>query len=225
MPELVSVERPHPTTAVVTLRRADKRNALSIQLRNELADALDALADEPELKVVVITGDGAVFSAGFDLREFDRAFEDEEYAALLWTSSDRYHRRVATFPLPTIAAVNGPAIAGGMDLAVLCDFRVADETAVFSHPEYTFGDVVYTPLADLVGGAWARELCMTGRAVDAQEALRIRLVNAVVPTGHALEEALRLAATIALGPRANLARTKAKALARGALPRGGTLDL
>jgi enoyl-CoA hydratase len=207
------------------MQRPDKKNALSIQLRDEIADALDDLLHDEELKVVVITGAGDVFSAGFDLREFDRALADEDFAALLWTSSDRYHLRVAGFPLPTIAAVNGPAIAGGMDLAVLCDFRVAADTAVFSHPEYTFGDVVYTPLADLVGGAWARELCMTGRAVDAREAESIRLVNRVAPAGEVVAASLELAATIAAGPRANLMRTKAKARNRGALPDGGTLDL
>jgi enoyl-CoA hydratase len=225
MPELISVTRPQEATALLTLERPDKKNALSIQLRDELADALDDLLDDEELKVVVVTGAGDVFSAGFDLREFDAAFADEAVAARLWASSDRYHRRVATFPLPTIAAVNGPAIAGGMDLAVLCDLRVASETAVFSHPEYTFGDVIYTPLADLVGGAWARELCLTGASLGAQEALAIRLVNRVVPPADVVSTALELAATIALGPRANLSRTKAKAIARAVLPDGGTLDL
>ena len=73
------------------------------------------------------------------------------------------------FPLPTVAAVNGPALAGGFDLAVLCDLRVAATTARFAHPERTFGDVVYGPLHDLVGGAVARELCFTGRVVDATD--------------------------------------------------------
>lgn len=225
MPELIIVDRPQAHTALVTLARPDKKNALSVQLRDELSDALDELALVEDVKVVVITGQGDVFSAGFDLREFDRAFEDEEFAALLWASSDRYHRRIASVPVPVIAAVNGPAIAGGMDLAVLCDLRVAASTATFAHPEYSFGDVVYTPLADLVGGAWARELCLTGHALDAHDALAIRLVNRVVETHELLDEALRLAATIAVAPRANLVRTKAKAQRRGALPEGGTLDL
>jgi enoyl-CoA hydratase len=225
MPDLITIERPQAHTALVTLTRADKKNALSIQLRDELSEALDDLAADEDIKVVVLTGQGDVFSAGFDLREFDRAFEDEEFARLLWASSDRHHRRVASMPVPLIAAVNGPAIAGGMDLAVLCDLRVASTTATFAHPEYSFGDVVYTPLADLVGGAWARELCLTGHALDAHDALTIRLVNRVVEPGVLLEEALGLAATIAVAPRANLVRTKAKALHRGALPDGGTLDL
>jgi enoyl-CoA hydratase len=225
MADLVTVTRPQEATALLSLQRPEAKNALSIQVRDEIADALDGLADDPELKVLVVTGAGDVFSAGFDLKEFDRAFTDEAYARELWGSSDRYHYRLADFPLPTIAAVNGPALAGGFDLAVLCDLRVASETTFFSHPEYSFGDVVYTPLADLVGGAWARELCFTGRRVDAAEALTIGLLNRVVPSGAVVRSALELAATIAVAPRANLVRTKAKAIARRALPRTGTLDL
>lgn len=225
MPDFVAVTRPRDAVAVLTLQRSQAKNALSIQVRDEIADALDELARDGTVKVLVITGAGDVFCAGFDLKEFDRAFVDEVYAAELWASSDRYHYAVASFPLPTIAALNGPAIAGGLDLAVLCDLRVASETATFSHPEYAFGDVVYTPLADLVGGAWARELCFTGRKLGAPEAHTIGLVNRVVPSEEVLPTALDLAETIARGPRENLARTKAKAVARSALPRTGTLDL
>lgn len=223
MAETVTVAHPQEGTALVTIERPEKRNALSIQVREELADALDGLLHDDELRVVVLTGSGPVFSAGFDLGEFDRAMHDEDFASLLWASSDRYHHRVATYPLPTVAAVNGPAVGGGFDLAVLCDLRVANGTAVFAHPEYAFGDVVYTPLADVVGGARARELCLTGRAVDAHEALSIGLVTEIAD--DVVEAALALAARIAIAPRANLMRTKAKALAHGALPEGGTLNL
>jgi enoyl-CoA hydratase/carnithine racemase len=225
MPEFVTVTRPQEATALLTLRRPEAKNALSIQVRDEISAALDELADDEGLKVLVLTGTGDVFCAGFDLGEFDRAFTDEEYAAALWASSDRYHYRLAGFPLPTIAALNGPALAGGFDLAVLCDLRVASETTFFSHPEHAFGDVVYTPLADLVGGARARELCFTGRSIDAAEALSIGLVNRVVPAAAVVETALELATTVAVAPRASLIRTKAKAVARSALPSTGTLDL
>lgn len=225
MADLVHTDLPADGVARVTIDRADKKNALSIAVREELSDALDALSDDESTRVVIISATGNVFSAGFDLREFDRAFEDEAFAERLWASSDRYHRRVASVPVPTVAAVNGPAIAGGFDLAALCDFRVASATATFSHPEYTFGDVVYSPIHDLVGGAWARELCITGRVLDAQEAHEIRLVNEVVAPDAVQAATLDLAARIALGPRANLIRTKAKASARGTLPEDGTLDL
>src|SRR5262249_31635794 len=166
--------------ATLTLNRPDKRNALSVELRDAISDALDDLVDDDAVKAVVITGNGPVFSAGFDLSEFERAASDDGFGRELWASSDRYHETVLHFPLPTVAAVNGAALAGGFDLAVLCDLRIASTTARFAHPERTFGDVVYGPLHDLVGGAVARELVLTGRSVDAAEALTLHLVSAVV---------------------------------------------
>jgi enoyl-CoA hydratase len=211
---------------VLTLDRPERKNALSIALRDEVSDTLDELERDDDLKVVVLTGAGDVFSAGFDLKEFDRAFADEQFAEQLWASSDRFHHRVLAFPLPTIAAVNGLALAGGFDLAVLCDLRIASTTARFAHPEQSFGDVVYGPLHDLVGGAIARELCMTGRSVDADEALRLHLVSSVVPPDELLPTARSLAQQIAAAPRANLVRTKAKALRRAAIdPTTATLEL
>src|SRR5207249_2198098 len=171
MSPFLLVDRPSDGVARLTLDRPDKRNALSIALRNEISDALDGLADDERVRCVVITGAGSTFSAGFDLGEFESS--DPDVQAAIWESSDRYHHTVLCFPLPTIAAVNGPALAGGFDLAVMCDIRIAATTARFAHPEREFGDVVYAPLHDLVGGAVARELCLTGRAVDAAEALRL----------------------------------------------------
>ena len=147
----------------LTLNRPEKRNALSIELREAISDALDALAGDDGVKVVIVTGAGDVFCAGFDLREFER-MDEPEIADRLWPSSDRYHRACVDFPLPMIAAVNGPALAGGFDLAVMCDIRIASPKAAFSHPEISFGDVVYGPLHDLVGGAVARDLCLRGDA-------------------------------------------------------------
>jgi enoyl-CoA hydratase len=112
-----------------------------------------------------------------------------------------------------------------MDLAVMCDLRVASTTASFSHPEYTFGDVVYGPLRDLVGGARARELCMTGRVLDAQEALAIGLVNAVVEPDRVIDRALEMAGAVAAAPRAMLLRTKEKVLRQSGVVAGATLDL
>ena len=226
MAELLRLDRPDPAIAVLTLERSERKNALSIALRDAISDALDELEHEEQLKVIVITGAGSVFSAGFDLSEFDRAFEDPAYSGELWASSDRYHQRVLQFPLPIVAAVNGPALGGGFDLAVLCDLRVASSSARFAHPEYAFADVVYGPLHDLVGGALARELCMTGRNVDADEALAIHLVSAVVAPDDLLGHAVDVARTIAVAPRENLMRTKAKALRfAGNDPATATLDL
>ena len=220
---VLSVER-SGAVATLTLDRAERKNALSIELRDAISDTLDALVTDEGISCVVFTGRGDVFSAGFDLREFERAAGDEAFAQGLWASSDRYHRAVLEFPLPTVAAVNGPAIGGGMDLAVMCDLRVGAHEAWFAHPEYTFGDVVYGPLHDLIGGAMARELCMTGRRVDADEALAIRLVNQVVARAELPAATAALTDRICAAPRQFLARTKGKALRRAGTG-GATLDL
>jgi len=212
--------------AILTLNRPERRNALSISLRNAISDALDELALDEALRAVVITGRGSVFSAGFDLGEFETAANDPAFADTLWMSSDRYHRTMLHFPLPTVAALNGPAIAGGFDLAVLCDLRIAAPTARFAHPERKFGDVVYGPLHDLVGGAVARELTMGGRELDADEALGVHLVGRVVPAGELLAEAIAAAERIAEAPRDVLIRLKAKALrCAGHDPATPTLEL
>ncbi|HUF85555.1 MAG TPA: enoyl-CoA hydratase/isomerase family protein [Acidimicrobiia bacterium] len=221
MAELIKVDGPTDNVARLTLDRAEKKNALSIQLRDEMSDALDALAGDGAVKVVVITGAGDVFSAGFDLKEF----EQPERADELWKSSDRWHGTLLRFPLPLVAAVNGPALAGGFDLAVMCDIRVATETARFAHPEITFGDVVFGPLHDLVGGAVARELCFTGRVVEAPEAKELGLVSSVVAPGELMAEVASLTDHIVRAPRDVLLRTKAKAIRRAAVVQENTLDL
>ena len=226
MAELVHVARAVESgSAVVTIQRPEKKNALSIAVRDAISDALDELADDEGTKVVIITGQGDVFSAGFDLKEF----EQPELADELWASSDRFHRRVLDFPLPTIAAVNGPALAGGFDLAVMCDLRIASTTARFAHPESTFTQTVYGPLHDLVGGAVARDLCFTGRSIDAQEALALRVVNQVVAPDQLLAEAQARAAAIARTPRDILLVMKQKVLRRARVALGtelgATLDL
>ena len=212
--------------AVLTLNRPKKRNALSIRLRDAISDALDGLANDEAMKCVVITGAGPIFSAGFDLSEFPRAAEDEEYSRTLWASSDRYHDAVLRFPLPTIASLNGAALAGGFDLAILCDLRIASTTARFAHPERTFGDVVYGPLHDLVGGAVARDLTIGGRELTAEQALAVHLVNEVVEPDALADATRATVARVCAAPRDVLMRTKAKALRRaGFFSESPTLDL
>jgi len=219
--DIVVRTEPADGVAMLTLNRADKKNALSIALRDELSDALDAVAGDEAVKTVVVTGAGDVFSAGFDLREF----QQPELNDRLWASSDRFHATVLQFPVPLVAAINGPAIAGGFDLAVMCDLRVAVDTARFSHPEIEFGDVVYGPLHDIVGGGLARELCFTGRALDAQEAKTLGLVSSVVPATALMDEVTRYTGMILRAPREVLVRTKAKAIRRAAAVTRDTLDL
>jgi enoyl-CoA hydratase len=225
MPIRLHVTEPDLGVVTITLDRPDKRNALSVAMRDELTATLSELAADETAKVAIVTGAGSTFCAGFDLAEFDQAAADEEFARTLWDSSDRFHRAVVEFPLPLVAAVNGPAIAGGFDLAVMCDLRVVADTARFSHPEIAFGDVVYGPLHDLVGGAVARELCLTGRVIDAAEAHRLGVATRVVPAAELLTAAAEVAAAIAAAPREVLLRTKAKIQRRAGITPGSTLDL
>lgn len=210
--QFVSVSAQGDGVATLTLDNPGKKNALSIAVRDQVSSALDVLAVDAAVRVVVITGAGDIFSSGFDLAEFGST--DPVVRQALWPSSDRFHHTVLRFPLPTIAAVNGPAIAGGFDLATLCDIRVAADTATFAHPEQRFADVLYQPLRELVGGAAARYLTLSGRTVDATEALRLGLVSAVLPRHELAAAAHELALDIARGPRDALMRTKAKALRR-----------
>jgi enoyl-CoA hydratase len=223
-PELLTTG-PVDGVATLTMNRPAKRNALSISLRDAVGDALTVLAGDDALRTLIITGAGPVFSAGFDLGELEAAATDADLSETLWASSDRYHQAMLDFPFPIVAAVNGPALAGGFDLAVMCDIRVAADTARFAHPEIRFGDVVYGPLHDLVGGAVARDLCLTGRSVDAAEAFRLHLVSRVVPLPELSAAATETATSIASAPRDVLIRTKAKARRRAGTAPGPTLDL
>jgi enoyl-CoA hydratase len=225
MPENILVSNVHDGTVAITLNRPHKKNALSIALRDEVSIALDSLAADPGVKVVVITGTGDVFSAGFDLSEFQTAAQEPAFHQRLWASSDRFHQTCINFPLPLIAAVNGPAIAGGFDLATMCDIRVAAPEARFSHPEIAFGQVIYSLLHDLVGAAVARELCLTGREVKADEALALGVVNRVVPRDRLMDEVMTMAAMITRSPREVVMSTKAKIIARAGIAKAGTLDL
>jgi enoyl-CoA hydratase/carnithine racemase len=219
---LISVTGPDQAgVATLRLQRPKKRNALSIALRDEMSDALESLGVDDDLRVLVITGGDEVFCAGFDLDEFAVA----DLADELWASSDRWHRDLLTFPLPTVAAVGGAALGGGFDLAVMCDVRLASDTAQFAHPEHRFSQVVYGPLHDLVGGAAARDLALTGRAVDADEARTLGLVSRVVPPGELLDEAMAVAHEIAGAPRDILLQMKAKILRRAGVRPDATLDL
>jgi len=192
--ELVIVEK-EGNVAILTLNREKKRNTLSVELRKQLTDALAKLAKDDEVKVVILTGKGRVFSAGFDTSEFMSLTPEKMQA--FFEASWQYHLDVMTFPKPLIAALNGPAVAGGLDLALMCDFRIASETAFFQHPEIKFGVTpLYTLLRSVVGDGLARDLSFTGRRIDANEALRIGLVNKVASADKVLEEAKAYAAQI-----------------------------
>ncbi|MGZ4140872.1 MAG: enoyl-CoA hydratase/isomerase family protein, partial [Actinomycetota bacterium] len=169
--EFLTLGRDGPV-ATVMLNRPEKRNALSRGLRAEIARVFGELAGDDSVSVVILTGAGSVFCAGFDLSEFDQSGD----VAAHFTEDDNpvvFHTALGTFDKPIVGAINGPALAGGFDVACQCDVRIGADTAVFGHPEIKFGaPTMFTQLSYIVGGAIARDLALTGRRIDAAEALR-----------------------------------------------------
>jgi enoyl-CoA hydratase len=172
-------------------------------MRDAISDTLDQWAADDQVRVVVLTGTGSTFCAGFDLTEFAKP----DLARTIRDSSRRYHLAAWGFAKPMIAAINGAALGGGFDLALLCDIRIAAPDAVFAHPEIKFGaPPLFTPLQWIVGAGIARDLCLTGRKIDAAEAHRIGLVNTIAD--NVLQEAMATARVIAEAPQAALEATK-----------------
>jgi enoyl-CoA hydratase/carnithine racemase len=164
--------------ATVTLNRPDKRNALSIELRRELAEAFDRAGADAGVSVVVVTGAGTAFCAGMDRSQFGG---DDANREALYESTTRLFDSLARVPVPTIAAVNGPALGGGSALAALCDVRLAAPTATFGHPEISFGVPPSYAALLLLGlpDQLAREFAFTGRIAGAEEALALGIVRGI----------------------------------------------
>lgn len=186
-------------SAVVTISRPDKLNALNRATLGELAMALGAAADDEGVKAVVITGAGEkAFVAGADIAEITRldAASGREFALF----GQGVYRGVETLPKPVIAAVNGFALGGGCELAMACHIRIASENAQFGQPEVNLGVIAgyggTQRMARLVGKGRALEMLLTGDRVDARRAYEMGLVNAVVPLQDLLAKALELAAKI-----------------------------
>ena len=199
------------SVATITLNRPDKRNAVSFQLVNELLAALDEI-EKSSTQVVILTGAGKAFCAGMDLEELksllgkthDENVKDSSRMAGLF-------RRLYEFPLPTIAAVNGAAIAGGTGLATMCDFTLAVPEAKFGYTEVRIGFVpaiVSSILVWQVGHKIARDLLLTGRLFDAAEAYRLGLVNEVVAPEKLLPRARELAGQLVENSPSSLRATK-----------------
>ena len=197
MAELIRIERRGPT-CVLTLEREQKLNAISGAMERELCAALDDSAVR-ETACVVITGGERVFSAGADVTEFrglDPAAIDAWYAG-----SGDFPERVADLPQPTFAAISGYCLGGGFELALACDFRIAEQGAIFGLPEVGLGILPSSGgtyrLVRIVGPARAKELILLRERIDASEAHRLGVVTEVVDPGHALESALSHARRLA----------------------------
>jgi len=216
--EYVLVER-DGATAVVTLNNPKALNALKRQMLRELSDALRELGGDPSVRAIVLTGSGEkAFAAGADISEFGDLASPDEAA---WMA--RYGQSVTTLieslRVPVIVAVNGFALGGGCELAMAGDFRIASENAKFGQPEVNLGLIPgyggTQRTARLLGRGMALYLCLTGEMIDAQEALRIGLVQRVVPLPMLLDAAKTLAATIATKAPLAVAATK-RAIHQGA---------
>jgi methylglutaconyl-CoA hydratase len=197
--------------ATVTLNRPEKRNAMSFQLVDELLGALDEIEKSPT-QVVVLTGTGKAFCAGMDLDEL-KSLVGKTQVENIEDSSRMGHlfRRLYDFPRPTIAAVNGAAIAGGTGLATMCDFTLAVPEAKFGYTEVRIGFVpaiVSSILVWQVGHKIARDLLLTGRLFDASEARRLGLVNEVVPPERLRERARELAGQLLDNSPSSVRHTK-----------------
>jgi enoyl-CoA hydratase/carnithine racemase len=190
---LVELER-RGAVAVLRLAREEKLNAISTQMERELGDAL-AGEGVRSSACVVITGGQRVFSAGADVTEFSE--RDPAAISAYYRSTGDVYERVADLPQPTLAAISGYCLGGGLELALACDFRVADAGALFGLPEVEIGIVPSSGgtmrLVRAVGPARAKELILLRERVDAHDAHALGIVTEVVPDGRALERALELA--------------------------------
>jgi methylglutaconyl-CoA hydratase len=197
--------------ATATLNRADKRNAISYELIDDLIHALDEVKNSTA-RTLILTGAGKAFCSGMDLdnlkaligRTPEQNLEDSQTMVSLF-------RSLYEFPKPTIAAVNGAAIAGGTGLALLCDFTLAVPEAKFGYTEVCIGFVpaiVSTFLLRQVGEKIARDLLLTGRIFDAAEALKMGLINEIVPPDKLLNRARELAGQLAENSPLSLLHTK-----------------
>lgn len=199
------------SVATITLNRPEKRNAISFDLIDDLLRALDEV-EKSDAVVLILTGAGKAFCSGMDLdnlksllgRSAEQNLQDSQTMVQLF-------RSLYEFPTTTIAAVNGPAIAGGTGLALLCDFTLAVPEAKFGYTEVRIGFVpaiVSTFLLRQIGEKQARDLLLTGRLFDAQEAERLGLVREVVPTDQLMTRARELAALLMQNSPASLRATK-----------------
>jgi enoyl-CoA hydratase/carnithine racemase len=183
---------------VLTLNRPRKLNALSSALERELGEALTG-GEVRGSRCVVVVGAGRAFSAGADIGELSR--DDPEAIAAYYRETGDVYERLAALPQPTLAAVHGYCLGGGLELALACDFRIVEENAVFGLPEVALGILPSSGgthrLVRLVGPARAKELMLLRERFGAREALAWGLVTEVVPDGTALARGLELAAALA----------------------------
>jgi methylglutaconyl-CoA hydratase len=205
---------PRPPAVVITLNRADKRNALSRGLIAALTEAFQRAQSDSAARSVIVTGAGSVFCAGMDLAELQESLDKPKEATPVWDDALRLAKLfdlIYALPKPTIAAINGAAVAGGAGLVTVCDLALTVPEAKFGYTEVRRGLVAAMVMPHLlrhVGERAARQLLLTGELIDAAEALRTGLVNEVVPAANLHPRADALAKSLAEGGPHALAKTK-----------------
>lgn len=213
MSDLVLYET-RPPAALVTLHRADKRNALSRALISGLYEAFLRARDDAAVRCVILGAAGPVFCAGMDLAELQETLDTPKESTPVWDDALRLAKLydlIYTLAKPTIAVVQGAAVAGGAGLVTVCDLALAVPEAKFGYPEVRRGLVAAMVMPHLmrhVGERLARYLLLTGELIDAAEACRGGLINEIVPADRLLERALALGRALAEGGPQALATTK-----------------
>jgi methylglutaconyl-CoA hydratase len=203
-----------PPAALITLNRADKRNALSRELIAALAEAFTRARDDAAARCVILAAAGPVFCAGMDLAELQGSLDAPREASPVWDDAVRLARLydlIYALAKPTIAVVQGAAVAGGAGLVTVCDLALAVPEARFGYPEVRRGLVAAMVMPHLlrhVGERLARYLLLTGELIDAAEALRLGLINEVVPASGLMDRAMVLSRAFAEGGPSALSRTK-----------------
>lgn len=204
---VVLIEKQTPAITVVTLNRPERRNALTIQLLNELVAAIKVASDEPHERVLILRGAGAAFCTGLDLKE--AADQTKAHATAEMVAKTLV--TISQTRLITIAAVHGAAVAGGAGIMSACDFVVAAERTRIGYPEVRRGLVaglVMTFLRRQIGERALRELLLGSELIDAQRALQIGLINRVVPAAEVMNEALKFANSSLQGAPGAITETK-----------------
>lgn len=201
----------HTGVLLVTLNRPEQHNALNKALLQELDRTLANAGEDRSLRCVVITGAGGrAFSAGADIREQTGFSPDDAYAHMRW--GQQLFDRLAAIPKPAIAAINGFALGGGLELALACDFRIASDSAQLGFPEVTLASLPgwggTQRLARLIGSSPAKRVAMTGRRLNAQQCLDLGIVDEIRPPAELLPHALAFAAELAAHPLESLEAIK-----------------
>ncbi len=188
---------PHGKVLLITLNRPEALNAINQQLTTELLAAVTSADANPDVHVIVLTGSEKAFAAGADIKEMQALSYGEVFARDLFGAWSRF----TAVRKPIIAAVNGFALGGGCELAMMCDFILAGDGAKFGQPEIRLGIMPgmggSQRLTRFVGKSKAMEMCLTGRFMDAAEAERCGLVSRIIPAAALVAEALKTAQTIA----------------------------